>query len=467
LNALTSAKASSGVPAIPHRREIAVALVVFLFTFAIRAWGISTRFQLLGDQIRDWEIALQPFTSLPLVGPPTHVHGYTLGPAFYWILWAIRVTVGPWFHNLPHAGGIGQALLQSAADALLLVAIWRRIGSMWVALAVILFEAAAPFDLSLAAVVWNPTMGSMLAKVAIALTLFTWHRGSTRQAASLFAVAWTAVHAYTGAIYVTAAVFATALLDPILAHDRKGAVRNAVVIAAVVAALQVPYFAYQIAHPGEPAMAAVTGSVADIISGRATVRLSESVAGYVRAVNGIEIRPWAFGYTGWLLVASGVVVAVRYRRDVPMLMMTIFPTVLAIVGYAFFLSALDNYYYFSLMPSAVLMVVLALTAISSPRVVQAIGILLVIGALAIVPARRRDAMTIHQMGEYGVIVHASRVIVDRGTAVRAIRLDFPLPPTNDPEFVYRILGGRLDPQSPWVAVILRSGDVTYRNLGQS
>jgi hypothetical protein len=160
-------------------------------------------------------------------------------------------------------------------------------------------------------------------------------------------------------------------------------------------------------------------------------------------------------------------VAVRYRRDVPMLMMTIFPTVLAIVGYAFFLSALDNYYYFSLMPSAVLMVVLALTAISSPRVVQAIGILLVIGALAIVPARRRDAMTIHQMGEYGVIVHASRVIVDRGTAVRAIRLDFPLPPTNDPEFVYRILGGRLDPQSPWVAVILRSGDVTYRNLGQS
>jgi hypothetical protein len=74
-------------------------------------------------------------------------------------------------------------------------------------------------------------------------------------------------------------------------------------------------------------------------------------------------------------------------------------------------------------------------------------------------------MLFHQMWEYGPIVHASRVIVNRGTPVRGIRLDFTLPPTNDPEFVYRILGGRIDPASPWVAVILRSGEVTYRVVG--
>jgi hypothetical protein len=214
-------------------------------------------------------------------------------------------------------------------------------------------------------------------------------------------------------------------------------------------------------------MAAVTGSVTDILSGRSSVRLSDSVAGYLRAVNGIEIRPWHFAFTGWLLVASGMVVAIRYRRDVPILMMTIFPTLLCIAGYAFFLSALDNYYYFSVMPAAVLMVVLAITSVVPARASRIVAIVLVVGAIAIVPARRSDAMTIHQMGEYGVIVHASRVIVDRGTPVRAIRLDFPLPPTNDPEFVYRILGGRIDPASPWVAVILRSGEVAYRNLGQT
>jgi hypothetical protein len=438
---------------------------VFLFTFAIRAWGITTRFQLLGDQIRDWDIVLKPLTDLPLVGPPTHVHGYTLGPAFYWILWAIRVTVGPWFQNLPHAGGIGQAMLQSAADALLLVAIWRRLGSMWIALAAVILEATAPFDVSLAAIVWNPLMGSMLAKVATALILLDWHRGSVVRAACTFGVAWMAVHAYTGAIYVTVAVFATGVIDPWLARDRRLLIRNAVAIAGVVMALQLPYLAYQVLHRfGEPAMAAVTGSVGDILSGRERLRLSESVAGYLKAVDGIEIEPWRFPFTGWLLLASGAVVAVRYRRDRAILLMTLAPLALAVLGYAFFLSGLDNYYYLSLMPATVLTVVLAVTAIPSPRAARATAIAIVVVALAIVPVRRRHAMTINQMPEYGSIVHASRVIVDRRQPVRAIRTDFRLPPTNDPEFVYRILGGQIDPQSPWIAMIQRDGDVTYRNV---
>ena len=105
---------------------IALPVVVAVATFVVRTWGITRHSWVLADQIRDWEIALGPFTELPLVGPPTHVHGYTIGPAFYWVLWVIRVLFGPWFENLPHAGGIGQAALQSAIDALLLIAIWKR-----------------------------------------------------------------------------------------------------------------------------------------------------------------------------------------------------------------------------------------------------------------------------------------------------------------------------------------------------
>src|SRR5450756_328861 len=98
-----------------------VPVIVFIGTFALRVRGISDHFWLRQDQIRDWGVALRPFSELPLVGSPTHVGGYTVGPAFYWILWLIRVLVGPWFQNLPHAGGIGQAILQSGVDALLLL----------------------------------------------------------------------------------------------------------------------------------------------------------------------------------------------------------------------------------------------------------------------------------------------------------------------------------------------------------
>ena len=165
--------------------RLAIALLVFAATLAMRIDGISQHFWLLGDQIRDWAIALRPFSDLPLVGPPTHVGGYTIGPAFYWILWILRVLFGPWFDNLPHAGGIGQAALQSAADALLLVAIWRRTGSPWVALATVVIIATAAFDVSLASLVWNPPMGAALAKLAMAAVLVDWHRRSVFHAAAI------------------------------------------------------------------------------------------------------------------------------------------------------------------------------------------------------------------------------------------------------------------------------------------
>jgi hypothetical protein len=164
---------------------------------------------------------------------------------------------------------------------------------------------------------------------------------------------------------------------------------------------------------------------------------------------------------------SSIVVAVRYRRDPTILIVTLMPPALGLAGYALFLGGLDVYYYLSLMPAAVLTVVLAATAIPSKRVTQVVGIVLVIGAIAITPTRFRLAMTMNQMPEYGAIVRASRVIANRGTPVRAIRTDFRLPPTNDPEFVYRILGGRIDPASPWIAVITLSGDVVYQRAGIS
>ena len=184
-------------PASRSGLRLAILPAFFLSTLMLRVWGVSTWFWLLGDQIRDWAIALGPFSQLPLVGPATHVSGYTVGPAFYWILWAIRVIVGPWFDNLPHAGGIGQALVQSGADALLLTAIWRRTQSLLVALATMVLIITSAYDLALAPLVWNPVMGSTIAKIALALVLLDWYRGSAIRVAATAGVAWAAVHAYT------------------------------------------------------------------------------------------------------------------------------------------------------------------------------------------------------------------------------------------------------------------------------
>ena len=97
--------------------HIAVPAALFAYVLWARTRGITDTFGLLGDQILYWRMALGRFRDLPLAGPSSV--GTTIGPAFVWIVWAIRHLVGPWTDNLPHAGGVGISILQSAADALL------------------------------------------------------------------------------------------------------------------------------------------------------------------------------------------------------------------------------------------------------------------------------------------------------------------------------------------------------------
>ena len=92
------------------------------------------------------------------------------------------------------------------------------------------------------------------------------------------------------------------------------------------------------------------------------------------------------------------------------------------------------------MPASVLTMVLGLTAFQPPRVARAVAIALVVVGLAVTPARVQFAATLHRMPEYGILLDGSRWLVEKGHPISGIRTDFQLPPTADPEFLYRILG---------------------------
>ena len=438
------------------------ALTLFLFAFFTRVRGIDSHFWLLGDQIRDWGIALRPFHELPLVGPATHVGGYTVGPAYYWIMWAIRVVVGPWFDNLPHAGGYGQAALESAADALLFVALARRLESPAVAFAAMLVIVTASFDVALSAIDWTPPVASALGKTAIALVVLKWPRAGVPRAAVVTALAWCAVQVYTGAVYVTAGVLLALLMEPLMRRDWMAVRRIAVAIGAVIIVLQLPYLAHRVFDRASgPAMGAVTGGVARILSGDASPQVGKSLAGYAAAFNYIEVMPWQTMVPLWALAACSLAVAVRYRRDPAVLALTLVPQALAIVGYALFLDTLDHYYYIPVMPAAVLTMAFALAVPATSLAGRVVGIMLVAAAATMVPWRLGFATTMHRLPEYRVLVAASREIAGSHEAVRAIRTEFMLPPSTDPEFLYTILGGRIDANASASAVIRADGSVRY------
>jgi len=374
---------------------------------------------------------------------------------------------GPWFDNLPHAGGIGQAAVQSAADALLLVAIWRRTGSPWIALGTVVIVATAAFDMSLAALVWNPTMGAALAKIAMAAVLADWHRRSVLHVAVMAVVAWAAVHAYTGAIFVVLGVFAALLIDPFVRGERRLSLRNAAVIALAVLLLQLPLIVFQLTKPHDAAMGAVTEGLSRVVSGQSAPEILKSVNGYVEAVQVIEFMPGRVPGLGWLLLICAGLVTVRYANDAALLSVTVLPQIAAIVGYSLFLHDLDAYYYLSLMPATVLTFVLAVTAMPSTQLRRSIAIVVLLVALAFAPIRVRNAATMFQMPQYRVLVDASRRVKSFGQPMRQIRTDFALPPSSDAEFLFEVLGGTIDRHSPWVCVIRANGEVSFQQVPMS
>ena len=350
--------------------RLLVAGALFAFALAIRIRGIDAHFWLLGDQIRDWGIALRPFHELPLVGPATHVGGYTIGPAYYWIMWAIRVVAGPWFDNLPHAGGIGQAVLESGADALLLTAVWRRTESVWIALAAGIVIVTAPFDVALSAIDWTPPIASALVKAAVALILLDWHRAAAWRAGAIAALAWCALQVYTGAVFVAAGVFAALLVQPLVDRDWPVLRRRVFALTVVVLALQVPFLVHRLRPSSGAAMSAVTGGMWRVISGDATPEIAKSLAGFAGAFNYIEVEPWHTPLPLIVLAVCSAVTLARYRHDLVVPAVTVLPQVLALAGYALFLDTLDHYYYIPVMPVTVLTVAFAQQPVDKSRCIR-------------------------------------------------------------------------------------------------
>jgi hypothetical protein len=293
--------------------------------------------------------------------------------------------------------------------------------------------------------------------------LLNWHGDSFVRTALTAGVAWAAVHAYTGAVFVAVGIFAALVVDPLVDGNWRRAVRAAMAIGAAVVLLQLPYMAHQVASRfGDSAMGAVSGSVGRILSGSEPPRFSTSAAAYLSAIDHLELAPWTAGWAPWTLLACGLVLLVRRRREAGVVVVVLLPQVLAVIGYALFLSGLDDYYYLSLMPLVVLTAVLAVFPVPAFFLSRVVGPACLAVTLALAPGRVRASAAMFKMPEYRALVDGSRVLAHRAQPMRGIETEFTLPPTSDAGFLYGILGGRLDSASPWTGVIRADGSVAYR-----
>ena len=149
--------------------RIALAAIFFLYVLMIRTYDVATTFLMLGEQTRDWVVALGGISNLPLTGAPSTAGGRGLGPL---LLAAVDRTCDDRpVHGQPAARRrCIVALLQSIADVWLFIALSRRVHWAF-ALAMCLLIASAPFDIAMSSVIWNPPVSAALIKTATAMAM--------------------------------------------------------------------------------------------------------------------------------------------------------------------------------------------------------------------------------------------------------------------------------------------------------
>ena len=443
-----------------HAR-IVVPLVVFVYLAILRTRNISETFGMLGDQILYWRIALRPWRDLPLGGGPSSVGGTTLGPAFMWTMWLIRHVVGPWTQNLPHAGGIGLSLIQSAADVILLVAIWKRFASLPLALAVTLAVATSPEELSISATIWNPPLALAFVKMTMALVLLGDGRnGSLWWTAGATATAVLAVQCHSSAVFFAAPVIASFTIRELSAKGRDRALKCASATAIVVLVLEAPFLVDVALHGGNrTSPTVVVGNVSYTVQNPGTLRPAAAFHALADASGAIVLSPWSFAWFGTLLVACAVVTAFRTRHDITVPCVTIVPLLAAVGAFSLWQLTFERYWFLTLAPSAALTIGLALTAWRPAA--SLVATFLVLLVLAAQPSRFDDAKKINRLPEYGAIVRGSRDIRRRVAEVRSIETEFSLPPSTDRNVIYEILGGRVTQTAPYAATIERTGHARF------
>jgi hypothetical protein len=436
--------------------RIAVAIAFFVYVLTIRVYDIADTFLMLGEQTRDWAIALGGITNLPLTGAPSTAGGSGLGPAYYWILWLGRVIVGPFADDLPHAGGFWVALLQSIGETWLLVALWARVGP-FLAAAICLTIASAPFDIAISSVIWNPPVAAALIKMATAMALGLgdtppwWKIGVTAS------IAWLAVQVHLSALFVAAPILA-ALVATNLRVGRLESAKTAGLVAGIMLVLQIPFFISAILNPSAP-----MGPTAALrsITGASAFRIDRSYVAVVNITGELlarRIEEWQFQIPTAL---AALVTIIRWRRDVAALAVSVGGLGAGSVVFAAWTRNYDSYWFLCTTAAMVLTYGFAAAALPHRIAVHAVGAVLLAGLVWLQPARLDQSRAFFKYPAYRTMRIASYELAAREPVLRDIRVNFEgAHPTMDKFFLYTILGGRIDPSAPKRAFINADGSVS-------
>lgn len=444
-----------------------LSLLLCLYSFYFRTFQVTEHFHLLGDQVRDWNWAVKPFRELPRVGTPTSKGGYCLGPIFYWTLWFIRITIGRFYDNLPHAGGIGLAAIHSIADGLLLLAILKRGIPIIASVAIMLLLVSSPFETSLSGTIWNPGLSVSFVELATAFFLMIPNSHWALKTLVTSTAAWLAVQAHTQAIFFALSLLVYLIVEPWIVAGLRPALKRLLIIIAVIVVLQIPYFTEINKHHDIPReqLGIVAASFNSLVTKPASFHPYASFTTLVDALAELFGPHLSHTVVIMLSLVAGGALLFGFRKDHEVLAVALLPLFLAWLGYSFLsVGTLYTYWYMNLMPSFVLLILFGFIKSPFPilnKVSILLGPFVLLLAFAAQPTRLATRAQSASYPYYAAIVRGAREIVRNGVPVRSV-IPPSFPNKVEPSYVVEWLGGRVEESADLIAIIGEDGSVTYQ-----
>jgi hypothetical protein len=348
--------------------------------------------------------------------------------------------------------------------------LWERVG-VFLALAMCLVIASAPFDIAISSVIWNPPVAAALLKMATAMALSLGDTPPHWKIAATAMLAWLAVQAHLSAIFVAAPLLVALVVANLrvrrLEHGDTGrsqprdriklAAITAAIVAAVILVLQVPYF-IQIAR--DPAAPIGPGSALRNMANAEAIRIDRSYSSIVNGTGEVLVRrfdSWQFQVP---TAIAALLVLVAWRRDVMLLAASVGGILGATVLFATWTRGYDSYWFLTLTTAMVLTFGMAIAAIPVRAIVQGIGAVLLLAIVFLQPGRVGQSKDFFKYPAYKTMRIASYELAAKHPVLRDIRINFDgVHPTMDKYIIYRILGGRIDASAPQQAYVNGDGSV--------
>ena len=227
-------------------------------------------------------------------------------------------------------------------------------------------------------------------------------------------------------------------------------------IAAVILSLQMPFLISVFSEPDAPV--GPSSAIAGLTNPQAfrPWLAFTSVTGITG--NLVWAMPDAFPYAIATLIAMAIVTLV-FRRDLILLGASAGAIVMATLLFVTSTRNYDGYWFLTLTAAATLTFGMAIAALPSQAAVKWIGVALLLFVAWHQPARIEDSKRFFKYPQYDIMARASRQLIMQAPALRDIAVTFEVHPTMDRHFIYRILGGRIEPNALYTAIVNSDGSV--------